>query len=411
VNCIKRKKLFSKEFKPFTRKHGEKRPAAITLGRIVRSLYGLAHFIFWSIFVFKPYSYLYFHIGKESDAKKLRFHKSLQRISRFFAKYIPGSGTIYENPSNETFDKPALIICNHQSLLDLPVIMSVNPKLILLTNDWVWNNKFFGNIVHYADFLPVSAGMDVILPRLRMLKDKGYSIVVFPEGTRSNDCVIQRFHQGAFLLAQELKLDVVPMVLHGAGNYLAKSDFMFRKGKITLRILPRIAYNTYGDLLLRKQASTFRKIICNEFDTMISNIETPEFFKSLVLYKYAYRGWKTVSTCKMLLKKMHEFEQQLCIENGNNSKTYFINSGIGVIPLLYALSHKEIEVYGYEENIQNFKIACETSDLPKNLHFKHVVFNSDYNDLPADANMFIIDDGKVARKFNGRKTTIIHIEP
>jgi hypothetical protein len=45
------------------------------------------------------------------------------------------------------------------------------------------------------------------------------------------------------------------------------------------------------------------------------------------------------------------------------------------------------------------------------LHFKHVVFNSDYNDLPADANMFIIDDGKVARKFNGRKTTIIHIEP
>ncbi len=408
-NCIKRKKFFRKEFKPFTRKHGEKRPAAITFGRIFRSLYGLAHFVFWSIFVFKPYSYLYFHIGKESDAKKLRFHKSLQRISRFFAKYIPGSGTIYENPSNETFEEPALIICNHQSHLDLPVIMSVNPKLILLTNDWVWNNKFFGNIVHYADFLPVSAGMDVILPRLKELKDKGYSIVVFPEGTRSEDCTIQRFHQGAFLLAQELKLDIIPMVLHGAGNYLAKSDFMFRKGKITLRILPRIAHNTYGELLLRKQASTYRKIICDEFDNIINQIETPEFFKSLVLYKYAYRGWRIVSICKQILKSLPDFAPQLNQVSAPGAAVYFIHSGIGVIPLLYALSHRDVEVYGYEENIQDFTIATETPDLPKNLHFKHAVFNSDYDEIPADANLFIIGDESVKRRFSSLKTTIINV--
>jgi hypothetical protein len=281
----------------------------------------------------------------------------------------------------------------------------------LLTNDWVWNNKFFGNIVHYADFLPVSAGMDVILPRLKELKDKGYSIVVFPEGTRSEDCTIQRFHQGAFFLAQELKLDIVPMVLHGAGNYLAKSDFMFRKGKITLRILARIAYNTYGELLLRKQASTYRKIICDEFENMINQIETPEFFKSLVLYKYAYRGWRIVSICKQILKRLPDFAPRLNQVSASGAAAYFINSGIGVIPLLYALSHRDVEVYGYEENIQNFTIATETPDLPKNLHFKHAVFNSDYVDIPTDANLFILGDENVKRRFSSLKTTIIHVMP
>jgi hypothetical protein len=90
---------------------------------------------------------------------------------------------------------------------------------------------------------------------------------------------------------------------------------------------------------------------------------------------------------------------------------YFINSGIGVIPLLYALSHRDVEVYGYEENIHNFTIATETPDLPKNLHFKHAVFNSDYDEIPADANLFIIGDESVKRRFSSLKTTIINVMP
>lgn len=378
LNSIKNKKLLNKEFKTFTYKKGKKKEAATTLGRIVRSLYGLAYFVFWSMCVFTPGAYLYFWIGENTESKKLTFHKMLQWISNFLTVRFPGAKTTYENPSNETFDKPALIICNHQSHLDLPVLMSINPKLIFLTNDWVWNNFFYGKIIHYAEFLPVSAGMDVILPHLKSLKERGYSIVVFPEGTRSADCSILRFHQGAFLLAQELELDIVPMVLHGAGYYLPKKDFMFRKGEITLRILPRIHKGKYDDLALRERASLFRRHIKDEYAKIVERKETAEYFRSLVLYKYAYRGWATVSRCKHLLKESRKYDD--IINGGKNFKRVrILNSGIGTFALLYALVNKQSEIYAYERNISDFFIAAATAFLPKNLHFIHTVWDSELN--------------------------------
>ncbi|MDE6120933.1 MAG: 1-acyl-sn-glycerol-3-phosphate acyltransferase, partial [Muribaculaceae bacterium] len=224
-------------------------------------------------------------------------------------------------------------------------------------------------------FLPVSAGMDVILPHLKSLKERGYSIVVFPEGTRSADCSILRFHQGAFLLAQELEMDIVPMVLHGAGDYLPKKDFMFRKGKITLRILPRVASGTYSELALRQRASLFRKMIRNEYEGIADRKENAEYFRSLVLYKYAYRGWNTVSRCKSLLKASKRFDH-LINESRNHKCVRIINSGIGAFALLYALVNKHTEVYAFENNSADHTIANATAYLPKNLHYIHAVWNS-----------------------------------
>jgi 1-acyl-sn-glycerol-3-phosphate acyltransferase len=408
-SCIKQKKLFNKDITLFTRKKGEKRDAALTFDRIIRSVYGGIHFLFWALVIFKPFSYFYFHVGQDSDAKKMRFHKALQWMSSFFAKRFPGTKFVCENTSGETFEQPSLIICNHQSQLDLPIVMSLTPKLIILTNDWVWNNKYFGNIVHYADFLPVSAGMSEILPKLKCLTQKGYSIMIFPEGTRSADCTLQRFHQGAFLLAQELKLDVVPMVLHGAGNYMAKHDLLFRSGNITLRILPRVSYDKYKDLLLRKQASMFRKLINDEFEQMKVSFETPEYFKSLVLYRYAYRGWNVVSRCKNILRQMPNYMHSLKCQEEQGAKVYFINSGIGVVPLLYALTNKHVEVYGLEENIYDYTVAIQTPSLPTNLHFVHPIYNADYEQIESESRVFVIGDSNYMTKFEKYNPTLIRI--
>lgn len=375
--AFSQKRIFNADFKPFTHKKGNRKEAATTLGRLMRSLYGITYFVFWSMGVFTPLAYIYFSIGKNTENKKLRFHKMLQWISTFLTDRFPGCKTTFINAENETFEKPALIICNHQSHLDLPVLMSVHPKLIFLTNDWVWNNFFYGKIIHNAEFLPVSAGMDVILPQLKDLKNRGYSIVVFPEGTRSADCSILRFHQGAFLLAQELELDIVPMVLHGAGHYLPKKDFMFRKGEITLCILPRVSTEKHAELALRERASIFRKLIRKEYDKLVIEKENDSYFQSLILYKYAYRGWKIVSRCKRTLKEAKRYSELL---NGGHDfkKVRIINSGIGTFALLYALINKSTEVYAYESNLADYKIASETASLPKNLHYIHAVWDSEF---------------------------------
>ena len=150
---------------------------------------------------------------------------------RFIAWGMPQVSYRVDNPHGEDFSKPAVIICNHQSHFDLVYTLMLSPKIIALTNKWVWNFPLYRGIVRGADFLPVTDGIEHNIPKLKELTDKGYSILVFPEGTRSADCSILRFHQGAFHLAEQLGLDILPMILHGVGHCLHSSIRVILNGK------------------------------------------------------------------------------------------------------------------------------------------------------------------------------------
>ena len=382
-NGLSQKRFFAHECKIFTYKRGKKREAAATLKRLLHSLYGMWYFIFCTTILLSSGTWFYAVIGRNSEKKKIRYHKLLQWASAYLVKRFPGAKTNIENEPNETFQTTALIICNHQSHLDIPILMSLCPKLIFLTNDWVWNSRFYGKIIRYAEFLPVSNGVDPILPQLRDLKNRGYSIVVFPEGTRSEDGTIARFHQGAFMLAQELDMAVLPMVLHGVGDYLPKKDFMFREGQITLKILPRVPRLAIEQMEWRKQASMFRQMIREEYDSLSQRKETADYFQSLVLYKYAYRGWEVVARCKRTLQAAQAYHD-LINQRGCYKRVCILNSGIGTFALLYALVNKTTEVYAYDENIQDHKIAYSTVSLPDNLHYVHMVWHQE----PVEENNF-----------------------
>ena len=72
--------------------------------------------------------------------------------------------------------------------------------------------------------------------------EKGYSVMIFPEGTRSEDCRIQRFHRGAFYLAELLHLDIVPLFITGFGKVLPKTSFHLHPGYMSMDVMPRIRY-------------------------------------------------------------------------------------------------------------------------------------------------------------------------
>lgn len=378
-HMIAKKRIFNFEFRPFTRCNGRKKEAATTLGRLGASLYGILFFGFWSMFVFTPMTILFFSFGKKTETKQLRFHSFLQWASKSLVKRFPGANTCYRNFSERIFDTPAVVVCNHQSILDLPVIMALSPRLVFLTNDWVWNNIFYGRIIHQADFLPVSIGLDTILPKLKKLRDEGYSVVVFPEGTRSANGKIQRFHQGAFYLAEKLDVDIIPMTIHGLSDYLPKMDMMFRRGRNTLSVLPRANRREFGELPLHSQASRFRSLIRGEFHRIADEVENADYFRPLVSYKYAYRGWRITARAKRELKLSANYEN-LINAKAKLSKIRFINAGIGVIPLLYALANSTTEVFAYESSREDFRVARQTPQLPSNLHFIHAVWDSEFGE-------------------------------
>jgi 1-acyl-sn-glycerol-3-phosphate acyltransferase len=179
------------------------------------------------------------------------------------------------NPCGEDFGKPAIIICNHQSSLDLMTMLIHTPKLVVLTKDWVWNNPLYGSLIQSAEFYPVSEGLTALMPKLQSLIDRGYSIVVYPEGTRSPDGSIARFHQGAFYLAQQLRADILPIVSYGAGKVLPKKGRFLRKWPIHIEIDRRIApeeMHTHGTTL-RVQASSMRKYYIQRYAEIANLVE------------------------------------------------------------------------------------------------------------------------------------------
>ena len=178
--------------------------------------------------------------GGKTEKNKRRYHRILQRKSHFVINHVPGTTFSYLNPYNETFEKPSIIISNHQSHLDLMAIMMLTPNLIILTKNWVWKNPFYGLVIRYADFFPISETEEMAHNLVSMV-EKGYSIMIFPEGTRSSDCHIQRFHRGAFYLAEKLQLDIIPVFINGFGKVLPKESFYLHPGEMSLEVMERIS--------------------------------------------------------------------------------------------------------------------------------------------------------------------------
>ena len=177
-------------------------------------------------------------LGGATKEHKLKYHTILQRKSRFVINHVPGTTFCYNNPHGETFEKPAMIVSNHQSHLDLMGIIMLTPKLIILTKNWVWHNPFYGIVIRYADFFPISDTEEMRNNLMEKVKE-GYSVMIFPEGTRSADCRIQRFHRGAFYLAEEMGLDILPVYIKGFGKVLPKTSWHLHPGHMSVEVMQR----------------------------------------------------------------------------------------------------------------------------------------------------------------------------
>lgn len=228
-------------FRWLTEKHGRRREYPVTLSRLAASAFSITFFIGGMFLLLIPYTILIYRPLQRVWNGEGFYHRLLQRISHFVIRRVPGVRFKELMDDDETFDRPAVIVCNHQSHLDLMCLMQLSPKIIVLTNDWVWTNPYYGVVIHTAEFRPVSNGYDRNFPHLQDLVKRGYSVVVFPEGTRTPDGEIGRFHKGAFTLAKALDVDILPVCLHGLYDVLPKHDFMLRRGSVTMEVCRRVS--------------------------------------------------------------------------------------------------------------------------------------------------------------------------
>jgi len=246
------------------------------LANMGRTVYALLFVLFFCFCVITPCVWMYVKIGRITERKRRHLHLLIYHAMRFvmLRHGIPGMRFSCQVSEKVDFSKPAVVICNHQSHIDLACQLIFTPNIIFLTNNWVWNNPIYGLLIRHAEFYPVAEGIDELLPKLRSLVERGYSIAVYPEGTRSRDCRIGRFHQGAFHIAEQLGLDVVPMYLYGPGKILPKKNYHLRKGPVYVEVgnpISQTELKAMGDT--KAQASQMRRHYIHKYEQIANQIE------------------------------------------------------------------------------------------------------------------------------------------
>ncbi len=223
--------------------------------------------------------------------RKLFFHHIMCYALRILTYMMVNVSKRHVGREQLDFSKPAIIIANHASFLDILVTVMQHPKLILLTNKWVYYSPVFGKVVQLADYYPVMEGVDPAIEKFVDIVKDGYSIVIFPEGTRSPDANLKRFHKGAFFLAEQLKLDIIPMLLHGTGDTIRKGDFMVMNAFMTMKFLPRIspADKSFGEGYAERTKG-ISKYFKKEYEKLREENETPRYFRQRLRMNYMYKG-------------------------------------------------------------------------------------------------------------------------
>ena len=350
-----------------TKKKGQLRQVPLTLKRMVFTFLTFLVFFIFAFVLITPLTLLYILLVPKSEKKRYRYHQMIAFFMRLALKALPGVKFSFNNKYGETFEKPAVIIANHQSHLDLLCTMMLNPKVVLLTTDWVWKNPMYGVIIRFAEFYPVSDGYDNNVERLKSLVERGYSVVVYPEGTRSVTGDIQRFHKGAFQLAQALNVDILPVFIHGANHVMPKNDFVLREGQLYVEIGERMPAEEVAAAETRALASQFRKFYIQHFEEIRTQREDTEYVLPFVRYKYIYKGNEVERTCRKNLKAIRAHAAEINALQGENIMVK--NSGHGELAWTLALVHRDRQVYAVESDEDQFLLASHTSYIPENLHF------------------------------------------
>ena len=239
------------------------------LGMILATLTGLIIFIYISI-LYLPIIAL----KDEKTAVKLAREK-LKWLSKLVLKSLGVRlRVVYKNRKNINQlerEKGIIYVCNHQSNLDIPVIVSAlhmdvgfvakkEMKSWPFFNIWMRKSKcVFLNRENPRE------GIKDIKEAVKVIKE-GYPIVIFPEGERTLDGEILRFKKGSFKLATETNGIIIPLTLKGTFDIQKRGEWKMKRNHLVTVVVDEPIYvSSLSKEELKDLSTTVREIIENNY--------------------------------------------------------------------------------------------------------------------------------------------------
>ena len=229
---------------------------------------------FWALLVFAStmFLFIWFYLACFflQEPNKTRWHRTISRI--WMGLFLTLSGLRFSVTGKHHFMDigPAIVICNHNSLIDVPVSTPFLPR----ANKTIAKKSFvyvpiFGWIYQFGSVI-VDRKNDqsrrTSFEDMKRVLDSGLDMLIYPEGTRNKTSEpLKSFYDGAFKLAVDTQKPIIPVVLLNTKKILPAYPIMcFKPGKIQMDILAPISSQGHTVQSLKKLA----------FDTMSAHYKT-----------------------------------------------------------------------------------------------------------------------------------------
>lgn len=138
---------------------------------------------------------------------------------------------------------PCIITANHQSILDLYLLGFQGVRQVCpVTKSWPFRYLLpFTAVMRTAGYIEAEHRRpEEILRDCRARLAEGCALVVYPEGRRSRDGKLGKFHAGAFLMAIEENIPIIPMIIKNSYDILPPGGFRVCGGTLEVEMLPAI---------------------------------------------------------------------------------------------------------------------------------------------------------------------------
>jgi len=208
------------------------------------------------------------------------FDKRLKLLHLFSSHW--GSIYIWINPLWKTTiynrekinpDRTYVMVCNHQSLLDILVLYRLFTHYKWVAKAELFRVPVLGWNMLINQYIKVNRaskkGHIHMMKQCEKTLENGSSIMIFPEGTRSIDGAIHSFKDGAFKLAKMSKVDILPIILNGTSNSLPKSGFIMKKSQnIKIQVLDPIPFGSFANLTTKEVTEKVREYMIEHFEKL-----------------------------------------------------------------------------------------------------------------------------------------------
>jgi 1-acyl-sn-glycerol-3-phosphate acyltransferase len=167
--------------------------------------------------------------------------------------------------------KSYVIVINHNSMADIISLYFVPLNFRWVSKREVFRIPYIGQLlsIHGDIAIDRSKGADSmrkVTEQGKMWIGRGVSIAMFPEGTRSKSGEMGRFKQGAFALAKEAGVEILPVVMHGTRDVLKKNFMVNWRNRLSVSVLPPISVDKVQTMQTAELIDYTRTMMVEEYE-------------------------------------------------------------------------------------------------------------------------------------------------